>query len=173
MMMAAVPAVSQQLALTQAKPDCAIDEPDPVQISWTAPCDSGNWLLEPGVGCRMWDWHPDAQDKATWSGTCQGELKGGHGVLLWTEHGKAIDRFVGTYRNGRREGAGRYDWNEADHFEGTYANDLPNGFGSVSLGGTKLSGQWRDGCLAVDDKMVAIGVTRESCEQQQRQTATN
>lgn len=162
-MLAAVPGIAQQLALAP-KPDCAMDEPDPVQINWNAPCEEGGWLLEPGVGCRMWDWHPDAQDKVSWSGTCHGALKEGRGVAQWTEHGQPVDRFEGVYRNGRREGPGRYSWNATDRFEGSYANDLPHGYGTVTLAGTTLSGEWRNGCLAADGKVVAIGVSRQSCE---------
>jgi hypothetical protein len=157
------PAMAQQIALAPENPDCAADEPDMVQVSWNAPCEDGNWLFEPGVGCRMWDWHPDAHDKALWTGTCRSSLKEGHGVIQWTEHGQPIDRFEGTYRNGRREGPGRYVWNERDRFEGTYAQDVPNGFGTVTVGGTTLSGEWRNGCLTTGGKKVAIGVSLESC----------
>lgn len=161
-----IPVMAQQIALAPGKPDCATDEPDSLQISWNAPCDEGDWLLEPGVGCRMWDWHPDRQDKATWSGACRSGLKDGKGVMRWTEHGQPIDLFQGTYRNGRREGAGRYSWNQADRFDGSYADGLPNGFGTVVVNGTALSGQWRNGCLKVRDKAVAIGVSLASCDRE-------
>jgi len=162
-MLAALPISAQQVALVPAERDCATDEPDTVAVSWDSPCENGTWLLEPGVGCRMWDWHPDRSDKATWTGTCRSNLKEGHGVAQWTEHGQPIDRFEGVYRNGRREGAGRYVWNQRDRFEGTYAQDLPNGFGTVTVNGTTLSGEWRNGCLTVGDKTVAIGVSLASC----------
>jgi len=173
-MIVALPVLAQEIALMAGKQDCATDEPDSVQISWTEPCDSGTWLFEPGVGCRMWDWHPDPGDKATWSGSCRGVLKEGYGVMQWTEHGQPIDRFEGVYRNGRREGLGRYSWNATDRFEGTYVNDVPNGFGTAHLAGETLSGEWRKGCLAVDGKVVAIGVARASCpEQTPEAAATN
>jgi hypothetical protein len=170
-MLTVLPAVAQQLALVPGNRDCATDEPDPVQVSWKAPCEQGNWLFEPGVGCRMWDWHPDKDDKATWTGACRSSLKQGQGVVQWTEHGQPIDRFEGTYRNGRREGAGRYAWNESDRFDGAYVDDLPNGFGTVTLNGTTLSGEWRNGCLTVGDKTVAIGVTLAGCGLQPEYTA--
>ena len=162
-MLAVLPAAAQQIALAPGNSDCGDEEPDTVQVSWTAPCEEGNWLLEPGVGCRMWDWHPDNNDKSKWTGSCRASLKEGHGVTQWTEHGQSIDRFEGTYRNGRREGAGRYIWSEHDRFDGVYAQDLPNGYGTVTVNGTTLSGEWRNGCLKVGDKAVAIGVSLESC----------
>lgn len=170
LMLTVLPVVAQQIALAPGKADCAIDEPDQVQISWEQPCEEGNWLLEPGVGCRMWDWHPDKQDKVSWSGSCRASLKEGKGISQWTEHGLPIDRFEGTYRNGRREGLGRYSWSTTDRFEGTYANGVPHGYGSVTLAGTTLSGEWRNGCLTVGDKVVAIGVSRASCGQSPEHT---
>lgn len=164
LMVTVVPVIAQQIAMAPSRVDCATDDPDPVQISWNQPCEEGTWLFEPGVGCRMWDWHPDKDDKANWSGSCRASLKEGTGVSQWTEHGQPVDRFEGTYRNGRREGSGRYSWNANDRFEGNYANDLPNGHGTVTLAGTTLSGEWRNGCLSVGDKVVAIGVSRASCE---------
>jgi hypothetical protein len=152
----------QQLALSQDQP-CAPAEPDSVQISWTAPCDADGWLFDTEAGCRMWDWHPDPDDKVTWSGACRGALKHGKGVAQWTEHGQAIDRFEGTYRFGRREGFGRYVWNKDHRFEGNYADDVPDGYGTVQLAGLKLSGHWRNGCLTEGGRVVAIGVPRVSC----------
>lgn len=170
-MLTVLPVVAQQVVSAPARVDCASDQPDPLQISWNAPCEAGDWLLEPGVGCRMWDWHPDPQDKASWNGSCRGALKEGKGVVQWSEHGQPIDRFEGTYRNGRREGTGRYSWNATAWFEGNYSNDIPDGQGTVSLDGVTLSGVWHKGCLAVDDKVVAIGVPRASCEPSLRETA--
>ena len=61
LLLASGPVFAQQVALTQAKPDCPPGEPDSLQISWTQPCDSGTWLFDTEAGCRMWDWHPVAR----------------------------------------------------------------------------------------------------------------
>ena len=37
--------VAQGTAARPAETDCAGFEPDPVQISWNAPCDEGSWLF--------------------------------------------------------------------------------------------------------------------------------
>lgn len=160
-------AFAQQLAMVPGtssdRPDCPPDEPDAVQISWTAPCDTGSWLLDTQSGCRMWDWHPEPGDTAAWTGACKASLKEGRGVVQWFEHGLPIDRFEGTYSKGRREGLGRYEWNEKDRFEGTYANGLPNGYGTVRLNGETFDGEWKNGCLQKGDRVIAIGVSRDSC----------
>lgn len=97
MQLLGVPVLAQQLALMPAG-DCPSEEPDSVQISWVEPCENGNWLFDTALDCRMWDWHPDQHDKASWSGTCPKGQKEGRGVLQWYEHGHPIDRFEGTYR---------------------------------------------------------------------------
>ena len=86
----------------------------------------------------MWDWHPDPQDRAVWSGSCPSGKKDGRGTVQWFEHGQRIDRFEGTYRDGKREGFGRYVWNEESSFEGQYANDVPNGFGTATFWARRL-----------------------------------
>jgi len=134
--------VARDFALPSGEQDCAPDEPDSVQISWTAPCDGDGWLFATETGCRMWDWHPAADDKPTWTGACLAGLKEGHGVAQWFEHGEAIDRFAGTYHLNRRQGFGFYVWNEANWYEGNYQDD---------------------GCLKKGEMVVAIGVPRSSC----------
>jgi len=155
-------AFAQQLALRPVD-DCPSEEPDSVQISWVEPCENGNWLFDTELGCRMWDWHPDPHDKASWSGTCSKGQKEGRGVLQWFEHGQRIDRFEGTYRNNRREGFGRYEWNESDSFEGQYVNGVPQGVGTAHIAGEVFAGEWRNGCLRKGARVVAIGVPRRSC----------
>jgi len=143
--------------------DCPWEAPDSVQISWTRPCEEGDWLLDTGAGCRMWDWHPDPQDRAIWSGSCPSGKKDGRGTVQWFEHGQRIDRFEGTYRGGKREGFGRYVWNEENSFEGQYLNDVPSGFGTAILLSETFAGDWKNGCLRKGSRVVAIGVDRKTC----------
>lgn len=154
-------AAAQQMALAEA--ECPSIEPDSVQISWMEPCEKGNWLFDTQLGCRMWDWHPDLRDRAMWSGACRVGLKEGRGVVQWYEHGQPIDRFEGTYHQGKREGFGRYDWNEKDSYVGHYTADVPEGFGTAEIAGEVFAGDWHNGCLRKGDRVVAIAVPRRSC----------
>ena len=156
-------ASAQQIASAVDSPDCATVEPDSLQISWVQPCEEGDWLLDTQTGCRMWDWHPDPHDHAAWTGSCPRGSKDGHGVVQWFEHGQAIDRFEGTYRAGKREGFGRYEWTATDRYEGHYTNDVPDGFGTAVLQGQTFAGNWKNGCFSSGDRTVAIGVSRSSC----------
>ncbi|MFI5000572.1 MAG: hypothetical protein ACHQK9_11905 [Reyranellales bacterium] len=111
----------------------------------------------------MWDWHPEPRDSAVWTGTCRNGQKEGRGIVQWFEHGVAIDRFEGTYVGGRRDGLGRYNWNDHDRFDGKYANDVPNGFGTAVIAGETFAGVWENGCLRRSNHVVAIGVPRSLC----------
>lgn len=153
----------QQLVSAPKDNPCPTVEPDSVQISWVSPCEEGDWLLDTQNGCRMWDWHPDTRDHAAWTGGCPRGAKDGHGVVQWFEHGQAIDRFEGTYHEGKRQGFGRYQWNATDRYEGHYANDVPDGFGTAVVAGETFAGDWKNGCLSKADHVVAIGVPRTSC----------
>ena len=84
-------------------------------------------------------------------------------MLQWFEHAEPIDRFVGTFHNGQRKGFGRYSWTDIDLYEGGYDADLPNGQGTVRIGGETFSGTWMKGCLRSGDRVVAIGVPLASC----------
>jgi len=154
---------AQQLALVPAQPDCPSGEPDSLQISWTDTCEQGDWFLDTRSGCRMWDWYPDLKDRAMWSGACPDGKKEGRGVVQWFEHGQPIDRFEGTYRKNKREGFGRYNWTPQTSFEGTYANDVPNGPGTAKVLGESFVGDWKNGCFTQGTRVVAIGVERSSC----------
>jgi hypothetical protein len=156
-------ASAQQMAVASMSPICPSEEPDSLQISWTRPCDDGDWLLDTRAGCRMFDWHPAPEDRAVWKGACPSGKKEGLGVVQWYEHGRTIDRFEGTFRNGRREGLGLYVWTDQVSYQGHYANGVPNGVGTATLFGETFSGTWRNGCFAQGSRVVAIGVERISC----------
>ena len=98
-----------------------------------------------------------------WQGGCRAGQPDGPGEAQWIEHGRPIDRFVGTYRDGKREGPGHYKWNDTVSFKGSYANDVPQGRGTLRIDDVVLSGEWNKGCLTTAGKTVAIGVPRSSC----------
>jgi hypothetical protein len=161
--LASTSVAGQQIAAASTRSSCPSEAPDSLQISWTQPCNEGDWLLDTELGCRMGDWHPDPKDRAIWSGACPSGNKDGQGVVQWYEHGQTIDRFEGTFRNGKREGFGHYVWAPQVSYEGLYANDVPNGPGTATVLGESFSGTWKNGCLEKKGRVVAIGVERSSC----------
>lgn len=167
LLVAGVTVLAQNAAASADKaPDqpCPPGEPETLEISWNQPCDEGSWLFDTETGCRMWDWHPEPNDRAHWTGACKAGLKDGRGIEQWFEHGLPIDRFEGTYRTGKREGAGRYEWNNDVVYEGSYRNGVPEGHGTLKLERETFTGEWRKGCFASGGRVIAIGVQRSSCK---------
>ena len=111
----------------------------------------------------MWDWHPEPEDSVVWKRRLPCRPSERQGEAQWFEHGRPIDRFTGTYRDGKREGEGHYVWNENVRFDGIYANDVPQGYGVAQIEGETLAGEWNKGCLSAGGKVAAIGVPRTSC----------
>lgn len=157
-----VPMLALAAAEIRAQP-CDVGQPDTLEINWTEPCQDGSWDLDPKVGCRLWEWRPDPEDTATWSGACRSKRMEGRGVVQWYEHGRPIDRFEGGFRRGKREGPGRYDWPAGQQYRGTYVDGLPHGQGAVTIDGVSFAGTWRRGCLVQGDKRIAIGVPLSTC----------
>jgi hypothetical protein len=157
-----VPMLALAAAEIRAQP-CDVGQPDSLEINWTEPCQDGSWDLDPKVGCRLWEWRPDPEDTATWSGACRSKRMEGRGVVQWYEHGRPIDRFEGGFRRGKREGPGRYDWPAGQQYRGTYVDGLPHGQGAVTIDGVSFAGTWRRGCLVHGDKRIAIGVPLGTC----------
>ncbi|MBY0320838.1 MAG: hypothetical protein K2X72_19090 [Reyranella sp.] len=157
-----VPALALAAAEIRAQ-SCDVAQPDSLEINWAAPCQDGSWDLVPGIGCRLWEWRPDPEDTVTWSGSCLSGRKEGRGLVQWYEHGRPIDRFEGVFRYGKREGFGRYEWPAGQRYQGSYAADLPNGQGTITIDGVSFAGAWRRGCLRQGDKRIAVGVPLSAC----------
>ena len=150
-------------AVASSAAECNVAQPDTLHISWTAPCEDGSWLLDPQGGCRLWDWRPEPEDTASWTGDCAMGLKEGTGIVQWFEHGRPIDRFEGGFESGRRKGVGRYYWPAGERFDGYYLDDLPNGQGTATIGAVSYAGVWRRGCLVHKGKLIAIAVPLSAC----------
>ena len=80
-------------------------------------------------GCLVWNAFPRATDTVTWDGACVGGYADGSGTLTWFDDGSYSQRFVGTMREGKRNGTGDYFWANGDHYQGAFENDKRTGKG--------------------------------------------
>jgi len=64
----------------------------------------------------------------------------GHGTMTWPDGNK----YVGEYKNGKRDGNGTYTAANGDRYVGEYTNDKKHGQGTdTNANGTiKHSGEW-------------------------------
>ena len=67
----------------------------------------------------------------------------GNGTMTWPEGNK----YVGEYKNGKRDGNGTYTAANGDRYVGEYTNDKKHGQGTdTNANGTiKHSGEWVNG----------------------------
>lgn len=125
---------------------------------WRDPATLG-WKAAEGSGCLVW-WvnEPDAGEKVTWSGPCQGNRANGQGELVWqtgryvgkVRDGKRHGRGTQTLANGQRyegdfvanklHGRGTYVWANGDRYEGDLGNSVQTGRGKM----TKANGDCYD-----------------------------
>jgi hypothetical protein len=125
------------------------------------------WSVDAASGC--WVWVPGflAGYPVTWPGPCPGGPAQGEGTLAMRGP-QGIDRFTGTFRDGRAEGFGRWAYANGDRqegqwrggiatgpgrlltadgtmYQGTFQNDLPHGLGLLSSPDGTYEGAFADG----------------------------
>ena len=97
----------------------------------------------------------------TISGTYEGECKKGlaHGKGL----AKGKDTYEGSFKKGLPHGDGKYTWENGDYFVGSWKNGKKNGKGRLVTAENKLPilGIWKDDKLT-DKKIKPFTVTRSS-----------
>ncbi|MGO8866417.1 MAG: MORN repeat-containing protein, partial [Alphaproteobacteria bacterium] len=107
------------------------------------------WIADE-KGCRVADPSPEPRPNAklsfVWSGSCEGGLVEGEGELQWYLDGRPSDRYVGSYREGKRNGHGVYVATGGTRYDGEYKDDKPDGHGVyISANGDRYEGEFKDG----------------------------
>ena len=163
LLLAGTPAVAQQVALSQSPEQCArgracfrADQLDGAVRRRRLAVRYRDGMPHVGLASR-----PD--DKATWSGACQGGLK----------HGKwrhAMDRAWPADRPVRGQlplwparGLWPIRLEQGPSLRGQLCRQRAGRPWHGALAGETLTGHWNNGCLTVGGRVVAIGVPRTSC----------
>lgn len=85
----------------------------------------------------------------------------GQGVYTLNDGGT----YVGAFKDDKFHGQGVLTLANGDRYDGAFADDFPNGQGRATYAGGKTeSGIWRDGCLTIGKRIVAIGRPAEACK---------
>lgn len=112
--------------------------------------ESPSWLADPNTGCRVWDNYPAPDDRAEWSGPCVSGYAEGKGTLKWFSKGVNYEIDTGQFLRGKLQGHGTSDiFASAEHFEGEFSDNRPNGFGTLTnkKSAETISGNWANGCF--------------------------
>lgn len=186
--MTRLPAFLTLFALLLASPAVA-RPPAPPEAERGIPGRAG-WTAAEDSGCWIWNEAPRGVETLHFKGDCpDGPANGpGEGAWRWTEEGKDhAERFGGTFRDGRLDGQGFYEFEEGERYdggfranlfhghgvhvwpggrryEGMWEDDFPNGPGVYTDADGTVSGTWRSGCFFEGGALVmTIGREDEEC----------
>ena len=107
---------------------------------------TGEWLVDPKSGCRVWNGFPEAGESVSWDGPCDGGYAHGEGTLQWFLDGEPNGGYEGERQNGKANGYGINSWTNGDRYEGYWQEDLPHGFGTYTwTNGSGYQGDWVEG----------------------------
>ena len=143
---------------------------------------AGDWAAV-GDRCKVWNPYPAGGETIRWTGACKEGFADGMGTLEWQRGGKTYERDEGEWRGGRQIGGsqswpgGHYDGQFADslpngrgililgsaRYEGMFVNGKPNGKGTLTNASGAFEGTWTDGCFNDGKHRAAIGVSLQSC----------
>jgi len=145
---------------------------------------AGDFIADPGTGCKIWDPHPLAGETASWSGDCVQGTAHGAGTVLWLRDSRPFEKDEGRWDQGRQSGRGTQDWRsgryegelvagepsgqgvmmlQTSRYEGEFRNGKPNGQGTVTNLEGVFRGNWKEGCLVDKGRRIAFGVSSSSC----------
>jgi hypothetical protein len=120
--------------------------PAPPEESATVTESLPGWIVDARNRCRIWNPNPRPNERAEWTGRCDGGLASGAGVLSWLENEQPTERYEGEYHDGQQNGRGVYSWANGDRYDGEWREGEQSGRGVlVWASGDRYEGEWVDG----------------------------
>ena len=97
-----------------------------------------------GNGYMIW-----YNENKKYSGHWNKNVQSGYGVQIWYEtkgeHKFLFNRYIGEWKNGKRNGYGTFYYSNGAKYEGTWKNDNKEGFGIFTFNdGTKFIGLFKE-----------------------------
>jgi hypothetical protein len=145
---------------------------------------AGDFVADAKTGCKVWNPHPQPNERAIWSGNCVNGLAQGTGSLQWLNNNKPYEKDQGDWSEGRQSGRGTQEWFSGSYdgelrdgepqgrgaltlrssrYEGEFRNGKPNGAGAVTSLEGVFKGIWREGCLVGDKRKISFAVPSSTC----------
>ena len=115
------------------------------------------------TGCSVRNPYRHAEVEVRWSGDrdAQGRATGS-GVLEWRYKGKT-SRFRGEVREGAPNGRGVQTWPGGNRYAGYFRLGQPDGFGVCLTEGSRIEGEWDNGCMRKGLLVFAVGKPASQC----------
>lgn len=97
------------------------------------------------TNCRVFNPHPQPDEKVTWTGECKDGYADGNGILEWYVQGKFHSRYEGRMEKGRAHGSGVYSFSSNARYEGGFKNGKRDGKGvMINPDGIKIAAAFAD-----------------------------
>ncbi len=114
----------------------------------TSAQEDGIWLDV--WGCKIWVKDKRATISTAWDGSCRlgkAQAKGTFARTFKAEDGLVLtETYVGTWIEGKQQGAGSYEDTQGVRYQGGFKNGNPHGRGVyVGADGGRYDGDWQDG----------------------------
>ena len=98
------------------------------------------------------------------NGCTTGNCDNGWGIYEWKTGADSGDKYVGEFKDGKREGVGVYTWHTGDKYVGHWAAGVINGYGTqIFADGSKMSGNFENATL-VGTKVTTAACLSGDCE---------
>ena len=149
-----------------------------------APALGGDWAIDAGKTCRVWNPHPQMNESVQWSGACVNGFAEGAGSVRWFKSDVLFETDEGQWRQGYQIGKGKQTWPSGSYegdfadgeasgrgvfvlqsmrYEGEFRGGKPNGTGTLNGPNGTFAGQWTDGCFRSGTGITSFGVPLSAC----------
>jgi hypothetical protein len=163
-----------------ARTGCSVRNPfrqAEVEVRWSGACDAAGRAT--GSGILEWRYQgktsryrgevregaPNGRGVQTWPGgdRYEGQFRGGrrhgHGTYVWANG----DRYQGEGRVGRQDGLGVFTWRGGNRYAGYFRLGQADGFGVCLTDGSRVEGEWDNGCMHKGLLVFAVGKPAGQC----------
>lgn len=148
-----------------------------VEVRWSGDCDDQRRAT--GSGVLEWRYRgrtsrfrgevregaPNGRGVQTWPGgdRYEGQFRDGRrhgsGTYVWANG----DRYQGEWREGRQHGLGVFAWRGGNRYAGYFRLGQPDGFGVCLTDGSRIEGEWDNGCMHKGLLVFAVGKPASQC----------
>ena len=107
-----------------------------------------HWVPDQQTHCYVFYTDRRAVDAAAWSGACPDRVATGAGTAIFSEQGRFVESWSGSFEKGAARDSVRVNWADGSHFEGSASAGRLSGQGVLTTAqGDRYEGRWTNGEL--------------------------
>lgn len=87
------------------------------------------WIEDPRNGCKVFNNRPETSETITYDGECKNGYADGEGTVVWFKDQIFIQKGEGSWKKGKMNGKGTYEWSNGDRYLGDFVESRRTGKG--------------------------------------------